>query len=67
MIEVPGVGEDAYAELDRGDHLVLRVLKGGAELRFTLTMKPAATAADTPLLGELARAADRRLGAGVSR
>jgi hypothetical protein len=67
MIEVQGVGEDAYAELDGGDHLVLRVLKGGAELRFTLTMKPAATAADTPLLGELAHAADRRLGAGVSR
>ncbi len=67
MIEVPGVGEDAYAETDGGQHLVLRVLKGGAELRFTLTMKPAATAADAPLLSELAHAADRRLGVGIIR
>ena len=46
---------------------MLRVLKGGAELRFTLTMKPAVTAADAPLLSELAHAADRRLGVGIIR
>jgi hypothetical protein len=67
MIEVPGAGEDAYAEIDGGQHVVLRVLRGGTELRFTLTMKPAATPADVPLLGELARAADRRIGVGIIR
>ena len=65
MIEVPGVGEDAYTELDGGQDAVLRVLKGGAELRFRLTMKPAATPEDVLLLGELARVADKRLGIGI--
>jgi hypothetical protein len=63
LITVPGVGEDAYAEINAGGDLVLNVLKGGTELRITLSMKPGATPDDLPLLGELARAADRRLSA----
>jgi hypothetical protein len=47
--------------IDGGEHAVLRVLKGGTELRITLTMKPSATPEDVPLLGELAAAADKRL------
>jgi hypothetical protein len=61
MIAVPGVGEDAYAEINAGGDLVLNVLKGSTELRITLTMKPGATAEDLPLLGALAHAADGRL------
>jgi hypothetical protein len=60
-INVPGIGEDAFVSIDGGEHAVLRVLKGGTELRITLTMKPSPTPEDVPLLGELGAAADKRL------
>lgn len=68
MINVPGIGEDAFATVDAGGHLVLDVLHGDTQLRITLAMKPGATPQDLPLLAELGRAADGRLGIlGIAR
>jgi hypothetical protein len=49
-----------------GGALQVHILRGSSQLLIALTLKPDATMDDLPYVVELARAADRRLSAGVS-
>jgi len=59
--DLPDIGDGAYAELDAGNHLVARVLRGDQEYEFRLTLVPDTTLDDAPPLADLARAALARL------
>jgi hypothetical protein len=58
VIDVPGVGNQAYADVEAG---TLQFLRGDAWITIGARLQPSATLDDLPYLAELARAADRRL------
>jgi len=63
IVDVPGVGDQAYAERAGGDNLGnFQFLRGGLWVTIEAGLNPEATMDDLPYLVELSRAADRRLG-----
>ena len=62
-VDVPGVGDQAYAERSGGDQLgSLQFLRRDLWVTIKVGLNPQATMDDLPYLVELARAAERRLG-----
>ena len=59
--DVPGVGDQAFAELTAGNSLSLQFLKGGTWVALHLRLQPFAAMPDLPYLAELGRAAAARL------
>jgi hypothetical protein len=63
IVDVPGVGDQAYVERSGGDHLgSLQFLRRDLWVTINVGLNPQTTMDDLPYLAELARAADRRLG-----
>ncbi|RJQ64670.1 MAG: hypothetical protein C4530_01710 [Desulfobacteraceae bacterium] len=63
IVDVSGVGDQAYAELVAGDNLGrLQFLRRDLWVTIEAGLNPQATMDDLPYLVELSRAADRRLG-----
>ena len=60
-IDVPGVGDQAYAEALTGGELTLHFLKGMAWVTLRLRLTPDAAMEDLPYLSDVARAAAGRL------
>ncbi len=60
-INVPNVGDQAYAELPSNGELFLQFLKGSTWVTFKLRLTPDAVPEDIPFLAELARAAAKRV------
>jgi hypothetical protein len=61
IVDVPGVGDQAFAEAGVGGALELQFLRRSMWITIRLRLQPDAGTDDIPLLIELARAADRRL------
>lgn len=59
--DVPGVGDQAFAELTAGSALVLQFLKAGTWVTLQLRLQPSAMIEDIPYLAELGRAIAGRL------
>ncbi len=61
IVNVPGIGDQAYAEVLAGGALELHFLRRSTWITIRARLQPDAGVDDIPLLIELARAADRRL------